>query len=310
MPLEGHATLEKDLIVEPRETVSSQHLGSVKRRFVLGLNLLSMLGCGVAGYQVLEFGVGAMELALLSFMYTLTGIGISVGYHRYFSHGAFDTTPWLRTGLAILGSMAGHGPVVSWTATHRCHHKHSDVAEDPHSPHLHGRTFGGRMRGLWHAHMGWLLNSDLPNSMIFAKDLLQDPVLSRVNRLYLVWVALGLVIPAVVGGMLTGSLVGAGQGLLWGGAARFFLGFHATSSVNSITHSFGSRAFETRERSTNLAMLAIPTFGEGWHNNHHAFPSSAKFGLRWWQLDLGYLLIRVLESLGLAWNVRRATASP
>jgi stearoyl-CoA desaturase (delta-9 desaturase) len=154
--------------------------------------------------------------------------------------------------------------------------------------------------------MGWLLNDRLPNSLVFAKDLLRDPIVSRLNRTYVLWVLLGLALPAALGGALQGTWSGALQGLIWGGLVRIFLGFHAACSINSICHAFGRRPFVTRELSGNVAALAIPTFGESWHNNHHAFPRSARFGLEWWQLDFGYLVIRAMAGFGLAWDVRTA----
>jgi stearoyl-CoA desaturase (delta-9 desaturase) len=293
----------------PSELVSSAGLQALKRRFVLGLNLVSGAGCVAAALLAARHGVSAVELSAFVAMYTLTGLGITVGYHRCFAHAAFETRPWLRTGLAVLGSMAGHGPVVSWTATHRCHHKHSDLPGDPHSPHLHGPGRGARLRGLWHAHMGWLLTGWLPNSLVFAGDLARDARLSRVNRAYPWWVAAGVALPTLATGLWTGTARGALGGLLWGGLVRLFVSFHATCAVNSLAHSFGARRFATRERSTNFALLALSTFGEGWHNNHHAFPSSARFGLRPWELDAGWLVIRLLELCGLAWNVRRPSGA-
>jgi stearoyl-CoA desaturase (Delta-9 desaturase) len=294
-------------VPQPRKMVSDKRLQSMKRRFVLGLNVVSLGGCVAATADALISGVRAVDIGLFLFMYALTAIGITVGYHRHFAHGSFATSPTVRAVLAVLGGMAGHGPVISWTATHRCHHKYSDVPDDPHSPHLHGTGVAARLRGLWHAHMGWLLDPNLPNSMVFAKDLLHDPLVQRINNLYLVWVALGLVIPAALGAMLTQSLAGAVRGLLWGGLVRLFISFHATCSINSITHTFGRRPFNTPEHSTNLALLAVPTFGEGWHNNHHAFPSSARLGLRWWQIDLGYIVIKAMQQAGLVWNVKYPT---
>ena len=289
---------------EPRISVSSKSILAMKRRFILGMNILSLAGCMIAFAQVVNNGIGAVEISLFLLMYSLTGVGITVGFHHYFTHRCFETFSGIKILLAVLGSMAGHGPLISWTATHRCHHKYSDGPHDPHSPNLHGAGAFGRIKGLWHAHMGWLLNSSLPNSSLFAKDLIRDPALRVVNRLYLLWVLMGLAIPALLGGILTVSWNGAWLGLLWGGLVRFFFGFHATCSINSLTHSIGRRPWGTREQSTNLALLALPTFGEAWHNNHHASPASAKFGLRWWQLDLGYLVIRGLEILRLIWNVK------
>jgi len=293
--------------VGPRLIVSSRHLRNQKRIFVLGINLISFCGCIVAIYQLGNSAVGLLEIGLLLLMYTLAAVGVSVGFHRHFSHNSFKTLPAIRNALAILGSMAAVGPVISWVATHRCHHQHSDLPNDPHSPNSGGTGAYNRARGIWHAHLGWLLDATLPNSFIFAKDLLADPAISRINRLYLYWVLAGLAIPALLGGLLTSTWAGVFQGFLWGGLVRMFLGFHAACSVNSITHSFGNSPFCTGEHSKNLGWLALPTFGESWHNNHHAFSNSAKFGLEWWQVDLGYLVVHALEKLGLAWNVKMPT---
>ena len=286
----------------PRAIVSDQRLQAVKRRYLVAIQGSAAAGCAVAVVQAATIGVSAADVFLFLLMYVLTGLGITVGYHRHFAHGSFETIPAIRAILAIAGAMAGHGPLISWAATHRCHHKNSDGHDDPHSPHQHSR----KITGLWHAHMGWLLGPELPNSMVFARDLLRDRTIVRVNRLYPLWVVSGLLLPALLGWILTGTLRGAAGGLLWGGFVRLFVSFHATSSINSITHMFGRRPFETRDESGNVAALAFATFGEGWHNNHHAFPASARFGFRWWQLDAGYLAIRLLESAGLAWKIRRA----
>lgn len=179
---------------------------------------------------------------------------------------------------------------------------------DPHSPHLYGDGIRGRLHGLWHAHVSWTLDGEITNSMLFAKDLLRDPIITKVNQLQQVWVILGLAIPAVLGGMLTWTWMGAFQGFIWGGLVRVFLGHQFIASGNSIGHAYGNRPFNTDDRSTNNIWLAIPTWGQSWHNNHHALPNSAIVGLEWWQIDLGAWLIRALEFTSLAWNVKVPTA--
>lgn len=285
-------------------TVSSDRLRKTKRNFILAINLISFLGCLLAALQVFHSNVGKLEIGIFFMMYILTGIGITVGFHRYFSHKTFETNSWLSIVLAIFGSMAAHGPIISWVATHRCHHQYSDLTGDPHSPHLHGEEGYGKLKGLWYAHIGWLFGSELPNSILFAKDLLKNPTIFKINQLYLVWVLLGLVIPALLGGVISRSWVGLFQGFLWGGLVRVFISFHATCSVNSITHVFGSRPFKTSEQSRNNIWIALLTVGEGWHNNHHAFPNSAILGLEWWQIDLGAWTIRSLEKFHLVWDVK------
>jgi stearoyl-CoA desaturase (delta-9 desaturase) len=237
-------------------------------------------------------------------LFALTMMGVTVGFHRLLSHRAFQTTEAVRVALAILGSMAAQGPVIYWVSNHRRHHRFSDAAGDPHSPHRADERALGGWRGFWHAHVGWTFTHDLTNSAYVASDLLQDRRLAWVNRHYGLWVMTGLVAPALVGALIAGA-PGAWRGLLWGGGVRLFLSYHFTSSINSITHVFGYRSYSTPEQSRNNLWLSLPTFGEAWHNNHHAAPSSAIFGLAWWEIDLGGLAIRVLERCGLAWHVHR-----
>lgn len=250
-------------------------------------------------------GVGPIDVALLVGMYVANIIGIGVGLHRHFSHRSFQTTTPIRVVLAILGSIAAQGPPLFWAAVHRRHHAYSDRDGDPHSPHLSGDGIRNLVRGFWHAHVGWLFKPEVHDLSVFVPDLVRDPLIFKVSRLYFVWVALGLIVPAAIGGVLTGTWTGAATGLLWGGLVRISLTHHTTWSVNSICHIYGRRPFRSRDYSANNLWLAIPSFGEAWHNNHHAFPSSAFHGLRWWQIDLSGYIIRLLELTGLAWNVKR-----
>lgn len=249
-------------------------------------------------------GIGVLEVGLFGFMYALSVIGITVGYHRLFSHRAFDASMPVQVILAVLGALACQGPLIYWVSIHRRHHQFSDQSGDPHSPYADLEHALPPFKGFWHAHMGWIFRHDLTNTFRFSKDLLQDPVLSKVNRLYPVWVVLSLALPAFLGGLFSQTWDGAFLGFLWGGLVRIFLVAHMTYSVNSVCHFFGSRAFDTKENSTNNIWLAIPTGGEAWHNNHHAFPSSAKFGLKFWQIDIGYIVVYFLKLLGLAHNVK------
>jgi len=247
------------------------------------------------------------DLVVLAITYTLTGLGITVGYHRLFTHRSFKTTRWVRALLAVLGSMAVEGPLLEWVATHRKHHRFSDQAGDPHSPHTdHAPGWRGTLHGLWHAHMGWMFRGkDMPNPARYAKDLLADHDLHLISDTFPLWVLAGLAIPFGLGVALTGSVVGGLTGLLWGGAVRILVLHHATFSINSLCHSFGRRPFNTRDQSRNLAWLAPLAFGEAWHNNHHAFPTSAQHGLRRWEIDPGAWLIAALERSHLAWDVIR-----
>lgn len=242
-------------------------------------------------------------LGLLLGMYALTAIGITVGFHRLFTHRAFETNRGIQCVLAVLGSMAAEGPLLKWVALHRRHHQHSDRSGDPHSPQLRSRGLLGVLSGFWHAHVGWVFRADPPNLSHYVKDLSQSRLLRTASALFPLWVALGLLIPAALGGLLTGMWKGVFLGLMWGGLARMFLVHHVTWSVNSICHLWGRRPFRTNDCSRNNFLFGVLALGEGWHNNHHAFPTSARHGLRWWQIDVSYWVIRVLALLGLAWKV-------
>ncbi|MDJ0843724.1 acyl-CoA desaturase [Crocosphaera sp.] len=290
--------------IKPSFTVSSSSLGAIKRRFIISLNILYVIGVIIAIYQIFTHQVGWFEMAMFLSMTICSSLGVTVGYHRHFSHKAFKAHPIVRIVLGIFGSMAGHGSLIAWVSVHRCHHQYSDQPGDPHSPRLDGDDMSGKLRGLWHAHLGWLLDDNLPNSLIFAKDLIQDKPIVVVNRLYPLWLILGFLLPSVIGGVVTHTWYGVMQGFIWGGLVRQGWTFHSGCTINSIVHVFGQRFLSSHDHSKNNIWLAIPTFGEGWHNNHHAFPHSAKFGLKWWQIDLGYGLIKVLQWIGLAWDVK------
>jgi stearoyl-CoA desaturase (Delta-9 desaturase) len=247
------------------------------------------------------------DLVVLATTYLLTGVGVTVGYHRLFTHRSFQTTRGLRALLAVLGSMAVEGPLLEWVSTHRKHHRYSDQLGDPHSPHAErGPGWRGALRGLAHAHLGWMFRGEsIANPRRYAKDLLADRDMRFISRAFPLWVMAGLALPFGLGVALTGSLVGGLTGLLWGGAVRIFLLHHATFSINSLCHYFGRQPFVTGDQSRNLGWLAPITFGEAWHNNHHAFPSSARHGLGRHQPDPGAWLIGALERCRLAWNVVR-----
>lgn len=249
------------------------------------------------------------DLVVLAISYVLTGLGVTVGYHRLFTHRSFKTSTPLRALFAVLGSAAIEGPVIEWVANHRKHHRFSDQPGDPHSPHLgEARGWRGALSGLAHAHLGWIFSGgDLASEERYAKDLLADPVIRFIDRTFVLWVLLGLAFPFGLGVALTGTVSGGLTGLLWGGAVRILFLHHATFSINSLCHYFGRRHFTTGDESRNLLWLALPTLGEAWHNNHHAFPTSARHGLRWWQFDPSGWVIAGLERAGLAWDVVRIT---
>jgi len=247
------------------------------------------------------------EVVILVVTYLAIGTGVTVGFHRLLTHRSFKTYRLVRAGFAALGSAAAEGPVIDWVATHRKHHRFSDVEGDPHSPHVgRGAGWRGALRGLLHAHVGWVFSDmEVADERRYAKDLLADPLIRYVDRTFVLWVILGLAFPFGLGVALTGSVIGGLEGLLWGGAARIFLLHHATFSINSLCHFFGRRDYVTTDESRNLAWLALPTWGEAWHNNHHAFPTSYRHGLRRWQIDPSAGVIRLLELVGLAWDVVR-----
>ena len=253
--------------------------------------------------------IGWPELWAMLIMYSLTGFGVTIGFHRLLTHRAFDTYRPVRLITAILGSVAGQGMAIRWIATHRRHHQRSDRDGDPHSPHLHGQGIRGRLRGMWHAHVAWCFDADAEGMARSVPDLIADKALLRIDRLYFFWVGLGILAPAVALGLYAGTWNGFFSGMIWGGLVRIALLQHVTWAINSVCHVWGTRPFQSNDHSANNLPLAILALGEGWHNNHHAFPTSARHGLRWWQLDLSYILIRGMAAVGLAWNVRLPTAA-
>jgi stearoyl-CoA desaturase (delta-9 desaturase) len=251
--------------------------------------------------------IGAADIAVFAIMYALGGFGVTVGFHRMLTHRAFATHRATRYVFAMLGSLAVQGPVIDWVADHRKHHAHTDQEGDPHSPHVgHGGGVRGALRGLWHAHAGWLLSTHgQARAHKYARELVEDRGMRRINRRFPLLVAASLAIPGALGFVFTGSPHGALTGLIWGGFARIFVQHHITWSVNSICHFFGRRRFAVEDHSTNVFWLALPSLGESWHHNHHAFPRSAAHGLRWYELDPSALLIALMRRVGLAWDIVR-----
>ena len=249
------------------------------------------------------------DLVIALSMYLITGIGVTVGFHRLLTHKSFQTFRPVQYLFAILGSMSVQGPVITWTADHRKHHAHTDEEGDPHSPHVgHGEGFRGVMGGLWHAHIGWSMSEHgRADRERYAADLCEDPGMVLIDRLFPLWMILSLAIPTLAGYLVTGTAAGAFGGFLWGGLVRIFFVHHITWSINSLCHFMGTRRFDTDDYSTNVFWLALPSFGEAWHNNHHAFPRSADNGLKRWELDPSAWVITGMEKLGLAYNVVRIT---
>jgi stearoyl-CoA desaturase (Delta-9 desaturase) len=277
-------------------------------RIATGLvTVLPILALGFAAWQSWEGILRPADVAVFVAFYVLTGLGVTVGFHRLFTHRSFKTRPAVRGVLAVLGSVAIEGPVISWVADHRKHHAFSDRPGDPHSPHVgHGSGLRGELRGFAHAHIGWLFRHDQRGARArYAPDLLRDPVVRFVDRTFVLWAVGGMLLPFAVGAAIGGTVTAGLTALLWGGLVRLFVLHHLTYSINSICHVFGRRRFATIDESRNVFWLALPTFGEAWHNNHHAFPTSARHGLRRWELDPSAAVIRGLELCGLAWDVVR-----
>ena len=266
---------------------------------------------GLAGAIVLLWGTAFDWWYLLIFgvMTLISAAGITVGYHRLCTHKSFTTPAIVRYLFAAAGSMAVQGPVIRWCAEHRKHHQHSDTEDDPHSPHMaaHGSWGEGiiaTLRGAFHAHMGWLFAGQSRGLGKYSADLEKDRALVLADRQFVMWVIIGLVLPAIVAALISFSWWGLLLGFLWGGLVRVLLVHHITWSVNSVCHLWGTRPYDSRDESRNNAVVAVLAFGEGWHNNHHAFPTSARHGLRWWEIDISYYVIRAQALLGLAWNVK------
>jgi stearoyl-CoA desaturase (Delta-9 desaturase) len=279
-------------------------------RIITGIvTLVPFLGIGAIAWQAWADLLGWSDVAVFAILYVLTGLGVTVGFHRHLTHRSFATSRTVRGVLAALGSAAIEGPVISWVADHRKHHAFSDREGDPHSPHVgHGNGWRGALSGLLHAHVGWLfIHTQRGSRDRYAPDLVRDPVVRFIDRTFAVWALAGLGAAFGLGVAIGGTVMAGLTGLLWGGAIRMFFLHHVTYSINSICHFFGRRGFATPDRSGNVAWLALPSMGESWHNNHHAFPTSAAHGLHWWQVDVSALVIAGMEKLGLVWDVVRVS---
>lgn len=293
-------------------THNGDHVG--ERGFVFRMINLAGVTIPIIGLItaiILLWGVAfnGVHLAILAGMYIATALGITVGYHRFFTHRSFKTPRFMEVILVILGSMAVEGSVMQWVAVHRRHHQHSDHDDDPHSPHTHGGGVWGMILGMWHAHMGWIVGARAPGLERYAQDLRKDRLIVCLSRLFPVWVLLGLLIPALLGGLITMTWTGALLGFLWGGLVRVFCVHHVTWSINSVCHIWGTKPFKSRDESRNNAIFGVLAMGEGWHNNHHAFPTSARHGLRWWQIDFSYWVIWAMSKIGLAKDIRIPSAA-
>jgi stearoyl-CoA desaturase (delta-9 desaturase) len=274
---------------------------------ILGAVVLPLLGFIGAIWMAFNNGyVSWLHIGMLVGGWYMTGLGITIGFHRMLTHRSFEARPWVRNFWTAMGSLAVEGSPLDWCMVHRKHHRFSDHEGDPHSPHLHDDSMVGMLKGAWHSHVGWMFDDNWSRKerLKYIPDLMNDPLLLSIDRNYYWWVTATLVIPTVIGGLASMSLMGAWLGLLWGGLARVCFSHHMTWSINSICHLFGARDFKSSDDSRNNVIFGVLSHGEGWHNNHHAFPTSARHGLKWWQFDLSWVIIRTMQMCGLAWNVK------
>lgn len=250
------------------------------------------------------WGISGLDIALFFAYFIVGGIGVTMGYHRYFTHGAFKARRGLKIAMAVAGGISIEGKVITWVADHRRHHAYSDKEGDPHSPWRYGDTTGALIKGLYHAHTGWMFDREKTNKERFTPDLLRDKDIVRVNSLFPAIMFFSLLSPALIGGLATMSWSGAASAFFWGGLVRIFFLHHVTWSVNSICHTIGERPFASRDKSSNFWPLAIPSFGESWHNSHHADPTAARHGTLKGQIDITARVIWIAEKFGWAYDVR------
>jgi stearoyl-CoA desaturase (delta-9 desaturase) len=300
----AHDIADLEAAVGPLPPASGS--GGVERAITLVIVVVPLLALCYAVVRWWGHGIGLRDIVMAVVLYGILGHGVTVGFHRLFTHRSFAVGRPLKIALGIVGSMAFQGGPIGWVADHRRHHALADKPGDPHSPHGHGPGLGGQLRGLWHAHVGWLLHHTPTSWRRYAGDLVKDRDLVMVNRLFPLWCLVSLAIPFGIGWWF-GGVAGALTGLLWAGGVRICLLHHMTWSVNSICHVIGRRPFRTSDRSTNVGALAVFSFGESWHNGHHAFPRSARHGILPGQIDSSAMVISLFERMGWAHNVHWAT---
>ena len=289
----------------PLQALPSTETMARWEQFALGCFVfIPLLGVFAAGFVLWGNGLSWTDLAISAVFYVVTMHGITVGFHRYFTHGSFKARRGLRIALAIAGSMAIQGPVTRWVADHRRHHAFSDDEGDPHSPWRYGGGVKGLTRGLLHAHVLWLFDTEQTDQKRFAPDLLRDADIVRVSRWFPALVATSVLLPALVGGLVTMSFSGALSAFFWGSIVRIGLLHHVTWSINSICHTWGERPFATKDRAVNVWWLAVASGGESWHNLHHADPTCARHGVDKGQVDSSARIIQAFEKLGWAHDVR------
>jgi len=287
-------------LVEGRKSVLEQSL-------VIAFMIIPVVALVAAVMLTWGWGITLLDVVIATIAYFGTGLGVTVGFHRHFTHKSFKATRPMKVALAITGSLAFQGSIVSWVADHRRHHAFSDKEGDPHSPWLFGTGPLALVRGFWHAHMGWLFDRDKTNARRFAPDLLADRDVAAVDRQFVLLTVVSLGVPALLGGLLSWSWWGALTAFLWGCLLRVGLLHHVTWSINSICHMAGRRPFGTRDRSANVWWLAVLSFGESWHNLHHADPTCARHGVKRGQIDMSARLIWLFEKFGWVHSVRWPT---
>ena len=274
-------------------------------RFLIGTFVVVPLLALIAAIPLAwGWGVGWHDIVIALAFYVVAGLGISMGFHRHFTHSSFKASKPLRVALGIAGSMAIEGPVLVWVADHRRNHKYSDKVGDPHSPWRFGNDWRALTKGFLYAHVGWLFDPARTSQEKFCPDLLADRPIRRISGLFPLWAAISLFAPALIGGLWSMSLTGALTAFFWATLVRICLLHHVTWSINSVCHTFGNEDFEVRDKSRNVAWLAIPSFGESWHNLHHSDPTCARHGALAGQIDITARVIWWAEKLGWAWDVR------
>jgi stearoyl-CoA desaturase (delta-9 desaturase) len=283
----------------------------LKRYSTIAALVIPFVALVVAIYLLWNQAVDWFDLMLFAVFYAISVGGVTVGYHRMLTHRAFLSPKPVEYLFALAGSVAVEGPVIQWVADHRMHHAHTDEEGDPHSPHV---GHGSKLGGLWHAHAGWFFRDLHANETRYARDLVEDRGMRLLDKYFIVITGIGIVLPGVLGWAYHGDFEGFLRGVLWGGLVRLFFVHHVTFAINSVCHFYGTRRFDSEDRSTNVFWLSVPSFGESWHHNHHAFPRSARHGLRWWEVDPTYWGIRLMSLFGLAYAIKapkiRTTPAP
>jgi stearoyl-CoA desaturase (Delta-9 desaturase) len=302
---DGSEHQRKTLYAERSHVVSRTQIRKLQRRHFLFYTVVPGFLSLLAPFTLSYLPIGREEYIGIIFFWLLTGLGMTLGFHRLFAHRSFKTFSALRMALAITGMMAAPGPLIAWVANHRRHHSLSDQEGDPHSPNLHGSGTKGAFSGILHAHFGWMAEHELANPKYYCKDLLADPRIRWASKNYHLWVLIGIVLSGVFGFAIHSSIKGVAATVLWVGMVRLFLVQNIISAVNSFGHFVGKRSYNTPDNSRNLFMLGILALGEGWHNNHHSQQTAARLGHTWWEVDLGFYFLLALESMKLVWDIRR-----